>query len=122
MTRGDLRQAKANLEELRKLEGDTPQLQELDESINAAIAAYIAETHEQANELYRGRQIVQARALWQKILEIDPQDTQARANLERADRVLKKLDELQGNTQEVQPDAPTPTPPQTITPVIQPAP
>lgn len=111
MTRGDLLQAKASIIELRRLEGDTPQLQELEKSINDAIAANIAEMHEQANELYRDRQIVQARDLWQKILELDPNDTQARANLERAERVLKKLEELQGTTTEVQPAAPTPTPP-----------
>lgn len=100
MTRGDLRQAKALLVELRRLEGETPQLVELDQSVSEAIAAYIADAHEQANVLYRGRQIVQARDLWQKILELDPEDIQARANLERAERVLKKLDELQGITSE----------------------
>ncbi len=110
MTRGDLRQAKASLVELRELEGNTPQLEELNQSINDAIAAYIVETHEKANVLYRDHQIVQARDLWQKILELDPNATQARVNLDRADRVLKKLEELQGTTTDVQPAEATPTP------------
>ncbi|MDX5409181.1 MAG: hypothetical protein LPJ94_03050 [Thauera sp.] len=111
MTRGDLRQAKTQLTELRRLEGETPQLVELDTAVSEAIAAYIADTHEQANALYRDRQIVQARDLWQKILELDPDDTQARANLERAERVLKKLEELQGISAEPPtPAAPIPPP------------
>lgn len=122
MTRGDLRQAKTSLVELRELEGNTPQLEELNQSINDAIAAYIVETHEKANALYRAQQIVQARDLWKMILELDPNATQARVNLDRADRVLKKLEELQGTTTDVQPDAATPTPPQTVTPAIKPAP
>lgn len=112
MTRGDLRQAKTLLVELRRLEGETPQLVELDQAVSEAIAAYIADAHEQANALYRDRQIVQARDLWQKILELDPEDTQARANLERAERVLKKLEELQGLSAEppVVPAEPVPPP------------
>jgi tetratricopeptide (TPR) repeat protein len=112
MTRGDLREAKELLTELRRLEGETPQLVELDRAVSEAIAAYIADTHEQANTLYRDRQIVQARDLWQKILELDPEDTQARANLERAERVLKKLEELQGLSAEppVVPAEPVPPP------------
>jgi tetratricopeptide (TPR) repeat protein len=111
MTRGDLREAKTLLAELRRLEGETPQLVELDQSVSEAIAAYIADAHEQANALYRDRRIVQARDMWQKILEIDPEDTQARANLDRAERVLKKLEELQGLSSESPiPAVPTPAP------------
>lgn len=116
MIRGDLRQAKTSLVELRELEGNSPQLEELNQSINNAIAAYIVETHEKANALYRDHQIVQARDLWKMILELDPNATQARVNLDRAERVLKKLEELQGTTTDVQPDAPTPTPVPTVTP------
>ncbi|MBI5042112.1 MAG: hypothetical protein HZB57_13205 [Gammaproteobacteria bacterium] len=113
ITRGDLRQAKTRIVELRQLEGDSPQLLELDKSVSDAIAAYIAETHERANVLYREQQIEQARDLWQKILELDPEDIQARANIERAERVLKKLEELQGITPET---APAPTEPTTTAP------
>ena len=112
MTRGELRQAKVHLTELRRIEGDTADLMELEQAINDAIAASIAEAHERANTLYRERRIVQARDLWQEILELDPEDTQARANLERAERVLKKLEELQGlSSPEIQPA--TPIPPET---------
>ncbi|MBI5462086.1 MAG: tetratricopeptide repeat protein [Gammaproteobacteria bacterium] len=114
ITRGDLRQAKTRIVELRQLEGDSPQLLELDKAVSDAIAAYIAETHERANALYRQQQIEQARDLWQKILELDPEDIQARANLERAERVLKKLEELQSDTLEI---APTTSPP-----MLRPAP
>lgn len=117
ITRGDLRQAKMRIGELRRLEGDTPQLLELDKAVSEAIAAYIAETHARANALYRGQQIEQARDLWQKILELDPEDVQARANLERAERVLKKLEELQGGAPE---SAPAATPPPMLAPVPQP--
>ena len=136
ITRGDLRQAQTQIAELRKLEGDSPQLLELEKSINDAISAYIAAAHERANTLYRDQQIEQARNIWQRILELDPNDIQARANLERAERVLKKLEELQGITPEVEPTPttsapattapttpPTTTPaPQTIIPAPPPAP
>lgn len=113
ITRGDLRQAKTQIAELRKLEGDSSQLLELETSINEAISAYIANAHERANTLYRDQQIEQARNIWQRILELDPNDIQARANLERAERVLKKLEELQGIAPEAEP---TPTPPATMPP------
>lgn len=118
ITRGDLRQAQTEIAELRKLEGDTPQLVALDRSINDAITSYISDAHERANALYRDRQIEQARDIWQRILELDPNDTQARANLERAERVLKKLEELQGITPEAEPApaAPETTAPATTAP------
>lgn len=131
ITRGDLRQAKNEIAELRKLEGDSPQLLELERSINAAITAYIANAHERANALYRDRKIQEARDIWQRILELDPNDIQARTNLERAERVLKKLEELQGIAPAVEPTEPTepttdtstPAPvPQNITPAPVPAP
>lgn len=110
ITRGDLRQAKTEIAELRKLEGDSPQLLELERSINAAITAYIDNAHARANALYRDRKIEEARDIWQRILELDPNDIQARANLERAERVLKKLEELQGISPEAEPESPTSVP------------
>lgn len=104
ITRGDLRQAQTQIAELRKLEGDSPQLLELERSINEAITAYITNAHERANALYRDQQIEQARDIWKRILELDPDDIQARANLERAERVLKKLEELQGIMPEATPE------------------
>ena len=104
MTRGNLKQAKTALDELRKLEGDTPQLKDLGQSIDEAIAAYIAEVNERASVHYRDRQIEQARDLWQEILNLDPNNAQARVNLDRAERVLKKLEELQGTSPEVPPE------------------
>lgn len=122
ITRGDLRQARSDVAELRKLEGDSEQLLALDRSIGTAITAYITDAHERANTLYRDRRIEQARDIWQRILELDPNDMQARTNLERAERVLKKLDELQGIAPAAEstgaapaasqpPTAPAPTPP-----------
>ncbi len=117
MTHGNLKEAKATITELRKLEGDTPQLQDLDASIDAAIAAYIKEVNERASAHYREKQIEQARDLWREILDLEPDNAQARTNLERAERVLKKLEELQGTT----PDAPPVTAPLTA-PATVPAP
>lgn len=139
ITRGDLRQAQTQIAELRKIEGDSEQLLQLEKSINNAINAYITNAHERANALYRDQQIEQARDIWQRILELDPNDIQARANLERAERVLKKLEELQGimpeaePTPEVVPEAaptttapapavPATTAPDTTTPLPAPSP
>lgn len=117
ITRGDLREARIDIAELRKLEGDSEQLLALDRSINTAITAYISDAHERANALYRDREIEQARDMWQRILELDPNDTQARANLERAERVLKKLEELQG----IAPAAEKPATAQPISPAPSPS-
>lgn len=113
MTRGDLKEARSALTELRRLQGDTAELQELGASIDAAIAAYAQEANERASAHYRDRQIEQARDIWKEILELDPQNEQVRTNLDRAERVLKKLEELQGTNPEATapPVAPTAAPP-----------
>lgn len=112
MTRGDLKEARSALTELRRLQGDTAELQELGASIDAAIAAYAQEANERASVHYRDRQIEQARDIWKEILELDPENEQARTNLDRAERVLKKLEELQGTNPEATapPVAPTTAP------------
>lgn len=114
MTQGDLKGAKGALTELRRLQGDTAELQELSASIDAAIAAYAQEANERASVHYRERQIEQARDIWKEILELDPENEQARTNLDRAERVLKKLEELQGTN----PEATAPLP---VAPTVAPA-
>lgn len=113
MTRGDLKEAKSALAELRRLQGDTAELQELGASIDAAIAASVQEANERASARYRDRRIEEARDIWKKVLELDPENEQARTNLDRAERVLKKLEELQGTN----PEATAPP----VTPVEAPA-
>jgi tetratricopeptide (TPR) repeat protein len=92
---GDLVTASNIILKLTQLEGETPELTTLNGSIEAAIAARVTELLESASTYYGNGDIAEARLQWLEILRLDPGNEQAEANIERADRVLNKLEELQ---------------------------
>lgn len=94
MNAGDLTQARAITRELIGLKGRTPQLRDLQRSLDTAIQAQIDSLHKLANEHYRSQRYQEARSTWEEVLKLDPQDPQARALIERADRVIQKLESL----------------------------
>lgn len=94
---GNLKMARATLDQLVELQGETAQLKALSGSVDHAIAARIDVLRKRASEHYQNSDFVQARALWQEILTLDPGDTDALLNIERTDQMLHKLEELQGN-------------------------
>ena len=50
--------------------------------------------HKLANEHYRLQRYQEARSAWEEVLKLDPDDPQAGALIERADRVIQKLQSL----------------------------
>ena len=112
MKNGDLKSARATLDQLVELQGETAQLKALSQSVDHAIAARIDVLRKRASEHYQNSDFVQARALWQEILTLDPGDTDALLNIERTEQMLHKLEELQqqGNgTTAAEPAAVTPS-------------
>lgn len=93
--KGDLTTARDIIRKLMLIEGHTPEYTALRNAIQAATSARIAELHDSANAYYRDSEVALARKQWQEILDLDPQNEQARTNIERADRVLKNLETLQ---------------------------
>ena len=94
MNAGDLSQARAITRQLIALKGETPQLRDLQRSLNTAIEVQIESLHKLASEHYRSQRYQEARAAWEEVLKLDPDDPQAQALIERAERVIQKLESL----------------------------
>lgn len=92
---GDLVTASNIIMKLTQLEGQTAELTTLNSAVEAAIAARVTELLESASAYYGNGDIEEARLQWLEILRLDPGNDQAEANIERADRVLNKLETLQ---------------------------
>ncbi|WJW76240.1 hypothetical protein QVG61_03865 [Thiohalobacter sp. IOR34] len=104
LRQGDLPQARRLVEQLIARDGETAALLDLKAAIDNAIAARIGALRQQASELYSKQDYLRARARWQEILSLDPEDAEARGLLERVERVIHKLEQLQ----EQQSSEPTP--------------
>jgi tetratricopeptide (TPR) repeat protein len=91
----DLNRARDKLAELTALEGNDPQLDELAKALDQAIAAKVTELTAQGNTLYTRGKIRDAKRTWESALELDPGNQHLRSRIERAERVLNKLQKLQ---------------------------
>ena len=91
---GELLKARETLQRLIGIEGETPQFQELKTAIDNAITARVEELAERANRLYREQEYTKARDAWRELLRYDPDNSEARTALERAEKILHKLEEL----------------------------
>lgn len=91
----DLNRARDKLAELTAIEGNDPQLDELAQALDQAIAAKVAELTAQGNTLYTRGKIRDAKRTWESALELDPGNQHLRSRIERAERVLNKLQKLQ---------------------------
>ena len=91
----DLNRARDKLAELTAIEGNDPQLDELAQALDQAIAAKVAELTAQGNTLYTHGKIRDAKRTWESALELDPGNQHLRSRIERAERVLNKLQKLQ---------------------------
>lgn len=73
-----------------------PNVPKLQQILNDAITTKVDKLLDQGNVLYRNGEILQAKETWEKALKINPDNTQVRSRIIRAERVLNKLRELQG--------------------------
>ncbi len=95
LARDDLQAARRALNNLLTINaGDTDALA-LRDAVNSAVAARSEELLRQGNQFYRSGNIEQAKRTWEQGLLIDPENTQLLTNVQRAERVLQNLQELQ---------------------------
>lgn len=91
---GELLKSRQLIYSLDEKERDNPELmqleQELDRSINYTIQHYFSD----ANRLYTEGEFQQAIAIWQQVLQYDPENKTALKNIQRAEKVIEKLSTL----------------------------
>ena len=91
---GDLVQARDLLNRLLALAGNDPENRRLGESFHAHLSKVVKEQLNKGRMLYSQGRIQEAMGRWRRVLELDPQHEKAKANLERAERVIERLREL----------------------------
>lgn len=95
LARDDLPGARRALDELLAIDPTNEDALALRDTVVAATTARSEELLRQGNQLYRSGNIEQAKRTWEEGLKIDPDHVQLRANVQRAERVLQNLQELQ---------------------------
>lgn len=96
---GELVEARRQMAEMERLAPKDPRVMEQRQALQAAVEQAVRQGMEQGNSLY-GRSLFQeAIAAWNRVLQLDPGNEQARANLERARKVLERLEELRRKQQ-----------------------
>ncbi len=91
----DLAGARRTLEELERLAGPRPDIVELGQAVDAAIAAKVAELTHRGDQLYGAGKLREARHVWAQAARLDPGNAEVQARIDRADRVLRRVQELQ---------------------------
>jgi len=91
----ELTRAQQILSQLDSLGVKSDELVGLRQALNSAIAAKVEELLEQGNALYRDEKVQEAKTTWEAALTLDPLNERIQASIERANTVLKALQELQ---------------------------
>lgn len=86
--------AKNNLSKLNKLMPGNQKLKPLNKEFEEKLPAHVDALLNRGRQLYINGKIAKAKNIWVKALTLDPQNEQVKKNIERADRVLGRLDEL----------------------------
>ncbi len=86
--------AKTNLDKLNQLMPNNEKLQPLNKEFNEKLPAHIEALLDRGRQLYINGKIAKARDIWYKAEKLDPDNKQVKKNIERANRVLGRLDEL----------------------------
>jgi tetratricopeptide (TPR) repeat protein len=109
-----LLEARRLLDEAAILSPDSPEVAEIREELNQRIVRQVEIQLERGNDLYTNGHYEQAKQIWEVTLELDPDNSTVgsqldtvRSNLERVDRVLASLRDLQ--TRRVRPPPPPPS-------------
>jgi tetratricopeptide (TPR) repeat protein len=89
--RHDLYNAKKHANALKRLSPDNSEVKLLNERIHTLIKMDVEKLTVQGNSLYRQERFAEAKSVWEKALRLDPENSALKANIERAARVLNKL-------------------------------
>lgn len=90
----DYRSARDHLEVLQKIDKGNPRWDELMEVLEQATTEEVERLFNSGVTAYSRGQFEEAATLWRKVLELEPEHTQAKESLDRAQRVLDKLKQL----------------------------
>lgn len=93
-TAGDLKRARQLMVRLAEIDGANPEVQTERSAFEAKLDQVLRTHLESAISLYGRGRFDEAVAHWNRVLDIDPEHEQARAGVERAERVMQKLREL----------------------------
>ena len=86
--------ARKNIDKLNRIAADNPEVIRLDAYIHARIDALVKQMSEKGSMLYRQERIASAKKIWEEALALDPDNKKLSDNINRASRVLKKLQKL----------------------------
>ena len=90
----DFISARKHLKALQQADRGNPKWDELNKVLHEATDEEVARLFDNGVSAYSRGQFEKAAGLWRKVLELEPEHTQARESLERTQRVLDKLQEL----------------------------
>lgn len=91
---GNLRRARQLMMRLSEIDGQDPEVQDERRKFEGKLDQVLRTHLESAISLYGRGNFDEAITHWKRVLEIDPEHEQARAGVERAERVMQKLKEL----------------------------
>lgn len=86
--------ARKSITELNRIAADNPEVIRLDAYINARIDTLVKQMSDRGDLLYRQEKIKSAKKVWEEALTLDPDNKDLKKNINRAKRVLEKLDKL----------------------------
>lgn len=86
--------ARVQLEEIEKIDKRYAALPSMQQSLQQAIDDKVARLFDAGVSAYSRGQFEQAASEWRKVLQLDPDHQQASENLERADKILQKIEKL----------------------------
>jgi tetratricopeptide (TPR) repeat protein len=91
---GDLVRARDILKRLLSLAGKDPEDRRMAESFDKQLDSVVQQKLDEGALLYSQGRIEEAMARWRDVLELDPDHEEAKANLERAQRVAQRVQQL----------------------------
>lgn len=100
---GDLKRARQLMQRLSEIDGGNPEVQTERSAFEDKLDQVLRTHLESAISLYGRGRFDEAVAQWNRVLAIDPENEQARAGVERAERVMQKLRELREKQSGAQP-------------------
>ena len=89
-----LSSAKSNLDKLNKMMPGNEKLARLNKEFSAKLPGHVEALLNRGRQLYINGKIEKARDIWLKAQKLDPKNEEIIKNIERANRVLGRLDEL----------------------------
>lgn len=86
--------ARTHLQQIRILDPDNDKWNREQQALDTIVHAHTEHLFNQGINIYSRGQYEQAAELWRDVLQLDPDHQQARENLQRAERVLQRIEVL----------------------------